>query len=102
MEKKKRAKPAKKSVGLAPRTIDGLVKSPFCPIFVIPAKAGIQITQVVLDSCFRRSDGFSGFLREHHYCSYAIFTSKKQPLPCGCCNSIDCSHCGWNSAGCKV
>jgi hypothetical protein len=24
---------------------DGLVKSPFCPIFVIPAQAGIQLIQ---------------------------------------------------------
>ncbi len=46
--------------------IDGFVKSPFCPIFVIPAKAGIQLIQAVLDSCFRRSDGFSDFLRDHH------------------------------------
>ena len=28
---------------------------------VIPAKAGIQLIQVVLDSCFRRSDGFETF-----------------------------------------
>ena len=46
---------------------DGFVKSPFCPIFVIPAKAGIQLIQTVLDSCFRRSDGFSDFLRDHQY-----------------------------------
>ena len=46
--------------------IDGLVKSPFGPIFVTPAKAGIQLIQVVLDSCFRRSDGFPDFLRDHH------------------------------------
>ena len=45
---------------------DGFVKSPFYPIFVIPAKAGIQLIQAVLDSCFRRSDGFSDFLRDHH------------------------------------
>jgi hypothetical protein len=44
---------------------DGFVKSPFCPIFVIPAKAGIQLIQVVLDSCFRRSDGFFDFLRDY-------------------------------------
>ena len=42
--------------------IDGLVKSPFLLIFVIPAKAGIQLIQAVLDSCFRRSDDF---LRDH-------------------------------------
>ena len=45
---------------------DGLVKSPFCPLYVIPAKAGIQLFQVVLDSCFRRRDGFSDFLRNCH------------------------------------
>ena len=45
--------------------LDGFVKSPFPPIFVIPAKAGIQLIQAVLDSCFRRSDGFSDFLRDH-------------------------------------
>jgi hypothetical protein len=44
---------------------DGFVKSPFGPVFVIPAKAGIQLIQVVLDSCFRRSDGFADFLRDH-------------------------------------
>jgi len=47
--------------------IDGIVKSPFGPIFVIPEKAGIQLVQVVLDSCFRRSDGFPDFLRDHQY-----------------------------------
>jgi len=45
--------------------IDEFVKNPFYPIFVIPAKAGIQLIQAVLDSCFRRSDGFSDFLRDH-------------------------------------
>ncbi len=45
--------------------LDDLAKSPFGPIFVIPAKAGIQLFQAVLDSCFRRSDGFSDFLRDH-------------------------------------
>ena len=74
MAEKKRAKPAKKSVDLTPFTTDGLAK--ICLIFVIPAKAGIQVYLFLgplfsqgrrLDSCFRRSDGFSGFLREHHY-----------------------------------
>jgi len=44
---------------------DGLVKSRIFSIFVIPAKAGIQLFQVVLDSCFRRRDVFSDFLRFH-------------------------------------
>jgi hypothetical protein len=34
-------------------------------IFVIPAKAGIQFMQEDLDSCLRRSDGFSEFLGVH-------------------------------------
>ena len=45
--------------------VDGLVKSLKLPIFVIPAKAGIQFLQVVttsLDSGFHRSDDF---LRNH-------------------------------------
>jgi hypothetical protein len=32
-------------------------------VFVIPAKAGIQEFQEVLDPGFRRGDGFDGFLR---------------------------------------
>jgi hypothetical protein len=32
---------------------------------VIPAKAGIQEKQVVLDPGFRRGDGFYDFLRMH-------------------------------------
>ncbi len=36
---------------------DGFVESPFGPIFVIPAKAGIQLIQVILDSCSRLSLG---------------------------------------------
>jgi hypothetical protein len=38
--------------------IDSLVKSPIGPVSVIPAKAGIQLFQRVLDSGFHRSDGF--------------------------------------------
>jgi hypothetical protein len=44
---------------------DGPVKSPKAGFSVIPAEAGIQLIQVVLDSRFRWSDGFSGFLRDH-------------------------------------
>ena len=46
------------------RRYDGLVKSHIFSIFVIPAKAGIQLFQIVLDSCFRRREGFSDFLRD--------------------------------------
>jgi len=48
-------------------SFDELVKSPFYPIFVIPAKAGIQLIPAVLDSCFRRSDGFVDSLRSHQF-----------------------------------
>jgi hypothetical protein len=43
-------------------TIDGLVKS-HSSVFVIPAKAGIQENQPVLDSRFRGRDGLGDFLR---------------------------------------
>jgi len=45
--------------------IDGLIKSRFYPVFVIPAKAGIHLNQEVLGSRLRGSDGFSDFLRNH-------------------------------------
>jgi hypothetical protein len=41
--------------------VDGLVKIPTGPFFVIPAKAGIQFFQIIiksLDSGFHRSDDF--------------------------------------------
>jgi len=41
---------------------DDLVKSRKTPIFVIPAKAGIQGTQPLVDSRFRGSDGLGDFL----------------------------------------
>ncbi len=53
--------------------VDDLVKSPFSPLFVIPAKAGIQLIQIVLDSCFRRSDGFRDFLRDHQRCLFVDY-----------------------------
>ena len=46
--------------------LDGVVKSRKIPLFVIPAKAGIQLYQMVtpcLDSGFHRSDDF---LRGHN------------------------------------
>jgi len=42
---------------------DGLVKSQKMSFSVIPAKAGIQFFQGVLDSRLRGSDGFWDFLR---------------------------------------
>lgn len=46
--------------------IDGFVKSPLFPFFVIPTKAGIQLIRVVMDSNFRGGDDLSDFLRVHH------------------------------------
>jgi len=43
-----------------------LVNNPFPLIFVIPAKAGIQLFQDVLDPGFRRGDDLGYFLRDHH------------------------------------
>ena len=42
---------------------DGFVKSLKTSFDVIPAKAGIQCFQIVLDACLRRHDGISHFLR---------------------------------------
>jgi hypothetical protein len=42
-------------------------------LFVIPAEAGIQKIQILLDSCFRRSDSFSDFLRIRHYLELGIW-----------------------------
>jgi hypothetical protein len=47
--------------------IDELVKSRNSIEFVIPAKAGIQLFQDVLDPGFRRGDAPSDFLRDHQY-----------------------------------
>ena len=45
--------------------IDESVKSPNFTFCVIPAKAGIQNFQIVMDSGFRRSDGLFDFLQVH-------------------------------------
>ena len=47
--------------------IDEFVKNLRLPIFVIPAKAGIQLFQDVLDPGFRRGDAPRDFLRDHQY-----------------------------------
>jgi len=44
---------------------DKLVKSQKLPVFVIPANAGIQGNQSLLDSRVRGSDGLGDFLRDH-------------------------------------
>jgi len=45
--------------------LDELVKSLKSVFFVIPAEAGIQYFQQVIDSGFRRSDDVSDFFRSH-------------------------------------
>jgi len=45
--------------------VDAFVKSRKMPFSVIPAKAGIQCLQALLDSGFRRSDEVWDFLRVH-------------------------------------
>ena len=44
---------------------DGIVKSRKIPVFVIPAQAGIQENQILLDSRLRGGDGFQDFLQDH-------------------------------------
>jgi hypothetical protein len=44
---------------------DELVKSRNSKEFVIPAEAGIQLFQEVLDPGFRRGDASGDFLRDH-------------------------------------
>jgi len=46
-------------------SIDKLVKSQKWPVFVIPANAGIQENQPLLDSRVRGSDGLGDFFRNH-------------------------------------
>jgi hypothetical protein len=52
---------------------DDLVKSRLYPVFVIPAKAGIQVNQAALGSRLRGSDGFSDFLRDHPHSFAKMF-----------------------------
>ena len=47
---------------------DEFVKSPKVPFSVIPAKAGIQSFQALLDSRLRGSDGFGDFSRDRQEC----------------------------------
>jgi hypothetical protein len=51
---------------------DEFVKSLEMRFFVIPAKAGIQLFQDVLDPGFRRGDAPRDFLRDHQ-----IYSSRK-------------------------
>jgi hypothetical protein len=49
--------------------IDDLVKSQKTPFSVIPAEAGIQEHQELLDPGFRRGDDLEDFLRDRQTCS---------------------------------
>ena len=49
--------------------LDGFVKSLKSSFDVVPAKAGTQCFQIVLDACLRRHDGVSDFLR---VCQYSM------------------------------
>jgi hypothetical protein len=53
-------------------TLVDLVKSRNSIKFVIPAKAGIQLFQDVLDPGFRRGDALRDFLRDHHSSLFII------------------------------
>jgi len=48
-------------------SIDKPVKSQICSFDVIPAKAGIQFFQMLMDSGLRGSDGLFDFLQVHQY-----------------------------------
>jgi hypothetical protein len=49
---------------------DGFVKRLKSSVFVIPAKAGIQLFRLVLDSRFRGSDVIIDFLRIHQILNF--------------------------------
>ena len=53
--------------------VDGLVKSPKMRFPVIPAEAGIQLFQYVLDPGFRRGDDLRDFLRIHQRSKSTFF-----------------------------
>ncbi|GEM_PF-2102391 len=50
---------------LAANNSEGRLKSQRVGYSVIPAKAGIQEKQTLLDPGFRRGDGFGDFLQTH-------------------------------------
>jgi len=52
---------------------DGFVKSRNSIEFVIPAKAGIQLLQKILDPGFRRGDASMDCLRDHQKWQKKIF-----------------------------
>jgi len=52
---------------------DEIVKSQIATVSVIPAKAGIQLFQNVLDPGFRRGDDWRVFLRDHQIIKDEVF-----------------------------
>jgi len=62
---------------------DAFVKSPKTLFSVIPAEAGIQSLQGLLDSRLRGSDDREGFLRSHQVCFKKSRASAWQTLPGG-------------------
>jgi len=61
------SRPAANSLAQGFRLIkdDGFVRNQKFTLFVIPAKAGIQEKQAILDPGLRRGDCLDGFLRVH-------------------------------------
>jgi hypothetical protein len=59
---------------------DAFVKSRKTPFSVIPAKAGIQEKQALLDPGFRRGDGFDDFLRTHQHSIVLEFISQSSKM----------------------
>ena len=57
--------------------VDGLVKSLKSSFSVIPAKAGIQCFQILLDACLRRHDEVSDFLRDHRCWAFISCPEKR-------------------------
>ena len=57
-------KARKASTKTGTTNLEGFVKSRKTPFSVIPAKAGIQEKQGLLDPGFRRGDGIDDFLRD--------------------------------------
>jgi len=53
--------------------IDEFVKSQKAPVIVIPANAGIQENQLLMDSRVRGNDGLGGLLRARQYLSLIPF-----------------------------
>ncbi len=55
---------------------DGFVRGQIRSFFVIPAKAGIQEKQALLDPGFRRGDASDDFLRMHHLDDHVLMATQ--------------------------